>query len=230
MERRKIDVIEAAGLYGAGRTTVELAARYGVAPRSVRKALLRAGVTMRPPHRGSQPKIPTTVRAQAIAQYRKGASQAQIATDLAIGQSSVARILATAGMATRPHGLRRQTVTIPADLAVLGYIAGMLDGEGNLQVRREKSVGCKVAIYSTTAEVLDWLTTQVGGKVRWDHARTRRGWKPIGIWELTRARDVFALLTALLPYLIIKRAAAIEMLALLGPVVSHDWPPATPAA
>lgn len=109
-----------------------------------------------------------------------------------------------------PPGLRSRTVNIPSDPVALGYLCGLLDGEGNLQLTKgAKSVGCKMAIYSTTPAIMQWLLKHIGGVVRYDTARTvRKGWLPIGIWSVYRAQDVAALLSAMLPHLIVKKAAA----------------------
>ena len=221
MGQTKIDNTEAVRLYLEGWNTVQLAARYGVAPGSVRKALLHRGVPMRPPHRGSKPTLTAAQRAEAVERYVAGQTQEEVGAILGIARGSVQRALVAAGVRMRPHGLRGQTITVPTDPAVLGYIAGMFDGECNLYMRKEASIGVRVAIYSTTAEVIDWFAAQVGGNVRWDHNRTRRrGWKPIGSWEVYRARDAHALLTALLPYLIIKRDVAVKALELLGAAIN----------
>jgi hypothetical protein len=114
-----------------------------------------------------------------------------------------------------PHGLRSRTITIPTDPIIIGYFCGLLDGEGHLQIAKgSRSVGCKMSIYSTTPEIMQWLTKHFGGKVIYDKARVRRGWKPIGAWSLYRAQDVAALLNVILPYLIIKKPKAERALAL----------------
>jgi hypothetical protein len=70
---------------------------------------------------------------------------------------------------------------------------------------------------------MEWLATTVGGTVRWDRKRTTRdGSLPCGIWELYRARDVALVLSAVLPYLIIKRDAAQTAIALFAEFFSLD--------
>ena len=112
--------------------------------------------------------------------------------------------------------------------SALGYIAGLLDGEGNIQWRRrsDRQHSAVVSIYSTTTELIDWLAvTMRGGRVRWDSNRTvRHGWKPIGSWQVSRVRDVQAVLSALDGLLIIKRDLAREVLAELD--AAHGQIPA----
>lgn len=157
---------------------------------------------------------------EALAAYVAGETIQQIADRVGTSRGTIWRRVNAAGGITRRQGPPRspRTLTVPTDPAVLGYIAGMFDGEGNLYWRRLTDYGCsvRVTIYSTTPEVIEWLHTTMGGVVRWDHKRTeRRGWKPMGSWVVSRAADVDAILSALLPYLIIKRDAATQALRLL---------------
>lgn len=112
----------------------------------------------------------------------------------------------------------------------LGYLCGLFDGEWNLQIRHKhagRSVACKMDIYSTTPEIMQWLVRNIGGTARFDTKRTKtKGWLPIGIWSLYRAQDVAALLKAMLPHLIIKRKSAEHALTIFGARFKiHDSPP-----
>jgi hypothetical protein len=104
---------------------------------------------------------------------------------------------------------------MPNDPYVIGYIAGIFDGEGNLQLRYRGNMQAKVCIYNTNKHVIEWLSDQVpGSKIRRDTKRVEReGWLPCGIFSLYRARDVKIFLEAILPYLIVKKDAAITALA-----------------
>ena len=151
---------------------------------------------------------------EIISRYQAGETIQAIADSVNLSRTSVWRYLRLAGLPIRRTGpaLKAQSIRVPTDPAVLGYIAGMFDGEGNLYWRRrtERANSVRVAIYSTTPKVLEWIQTTVGGYVRWEHKRVVRHptWKPMGIWEISSNRDTVALLTALLPYLIIKRDLA----------------------
>lgn len=199
--------------YLGGATSTQLAAKYDMTHAAVCRRLRRAGVAIRPARR----RTIYDKREQAasmVAAYRAGEPMALIGARLGVGRSTVCRAIRSAGATTRPHGLRRRTVSVPTGIE-LGYLAGLFDGEGNLQMRYKAagSLACKIAIYSTTTGVMEWLTRNVGGVVRWDHARTRRrGWLPIGSWCIYRAQDVAILLLAMLPHLIVKRDAATKAL------------------
>lgn len=215
MARRKINVDEAVELYEAGATSVQLAERYKATHPSILKALRKAGVKIRPPRRGSVSRHADKAD-KVAALYRDGLNMSSIADRLGIGRSTIRRLLIAKGIKPRPHGLREATITMPDDPYILGYLAGLFDGEGNLQTREKhggNSISCKIAIYNTEPRVMDWLCENVGGKIRWDHARTvRHGWKPMGIWAIYRALDVKRFLEATLPLLIVKREQAVRML------------------
>jgi hypothetical protein len=199
--------------YLGGLTSVDLAAKYGMTPAAICRRLGRAGVRLRPARRRTiYDKAELAV--EIASAYRSGEPMNQIGVRFGVSRSTVCRAIHSAGASTRPHGLRRRTVSVPTGIN-LGYLAGLFDGEGNLQMRykSETSLACKIAIYSTTPEVMTWLTDNVGGAVRWDHARVkRRGWLPIGSWCVYRAQDVAALLAAMLPLLLVKRATAVKTL------------------
>lgn len=220
---------ELAAEYAGGATSTEIAARYGMTHGAVIGRLRRAGVQIRPGKRRTAYDDPERAAA-IITAYRSGLPIADVAARFNIGQSTVARALKAHRVEPRPHGLRRQTVRLPSDLAAIGYLAGIFDGEGNLQFKKKhggRSIGCKMAIYSTTPGLMRWLLRTVGGNARFDTKRTeRKGWLPIGIWEIYRAQDVAVLLRVLLPHLIVKKQQAESALRLFAERFElHDSPP-----
>lgn len=215
--------------YNAGATSTDLAQKYGMHHVAVIGRLRRAGHEIRPARARAIYDDGARTN-QAVSLYESGTNMAGIAALLGTSHTTIQRTLAAAGVRTRPHGLRNQTVRVPTDTVALGYLCGLFDGEGNLQIREKHdgvSVASKISIYSTTAGVMDWLLKNVGGVVRWDHKRTeKRGWLPIGAWSVYRARDVAVLLRAMLPHLIVKRETAIEALRIFGERFDvHGAPP-----
>jgi hypothetical protein len=107
---------------------------------------------------------------------------------------------------------------------VLAYCAGVIDSDGTIGIKRNtyamRAVGdCTQATYSARicvrqvgVEALHVLSETFGGNVRPAKTYAKRG-KPMWGWEI---RDAIAerALTALLPYLRIKRAQAENCLAL----------------
>jgi hypothetical protein len=162
---------------------------------------------------GSKPKYGEGITRQWVDAYKGGETIREIAERFGVGDFTVLRALDTGGVSRRRQGLRKATISVPTDPAVIGYVAGLLDGEGNLQFRQDrgaKTLAWKLAIYSTTPELIEWLSATIGGKARW----AKRPGKPLGTWALYRARDVEILLRVLLPYLIVKRDTAETFLAM----------------
>lgn len=212
--------------YESGATSTDLATKYDMTHAAVIGRLRRAGVPIRPARRRALYDR-AQLSAEIVSAYRHGVPMVEIAKQLSTSHGTVQRTIAAAGVETRPHGLRRSTVRVPSDPAAIGYLAGLLDGEGHLQVRRRNgSVACRMTIYSTTTGVIRWLLREVGGVARFDTKRTeQRGWLPIGVWSVYRARDVAALLRAMQPLLIVKKQRAAEILTECDRLGIHDSPP-----
>lgn len=213
--RKGIETPQMADEYRAGATTVELGRKYDMSPAAVNGRLRRAGVPIREAARRTRYQTDEAFVLQVATLYRAGETTGTLATKFGVGRMTITRSLARAKVQIRRNGTRAATVRVPTDPLMLGYLAGLFDGEGNLQFKsarhggRVDSIGCKIAIYSTTASVMGWLKNNIGGHVRWDYTRQERhGWLPCGSWEVYRAQDVLALLSAMLPILLVKRKAA----------------------
>ena len=110
---------------------------------------------------------------------------------------------------------------MPEDPAALGYLAGIVDGEGCITIRRafnkdtSRSTSHSVVVTVATCDprMAEWLATIVGGgTVHVDKSR-RPGWKPRITWTLT-GRNVAAFLAPIRPYLVLKGEQADVALAL----------------
>lgn len=197
--------------YQAGASTPQLARKYGMHHAAIQGRLKRAGIKLRPARARALYDCAERTNEAVRLYTQEGLSMASIARRIGVSHSTVQRALAERGVATRPNGCRDATIHIPRSATDIAYMAGLFDGEGNLQIRGRNngSVATKLAVYSTTPAAVEWVAKTFGGSVRWDHKRhEQRGWKPMGIWEIYRAQDVGRLLVAMMPYLIIKRAAA----------------------
>jgi hypothetical protein len=213
---------ELADEYLGGSTTVSLAKKYKMSPAAVNRRLTRAGIAMRAARRGSASKTTEDAATKIVAAYKSGESSADVGSRFGVGRSSVMRMVAKAGVTTRRNGTRSRSVTLPTEPLKIGYLAGLFDGEGNLQFRNKRTwagaetMGCKISIYSTVPAVMGWLTANIGGKARWDYKRQEvKGWLPIGIWEVYRFQDVLVLLELLLPHLLVKKKQAIKAIKFL---------------
>ena len=57
--------------------------------------------------------------------------------------------------AKRQYEAAPQQIVVPTDVAILGYLAGMIDADGSIRFRRQKHPF--VCIYNTHEPLLDWL-------------------------------------------------------------------------
>jgi len=214
--------------YLAGATSVELGQKYGMHPSAITGRLRRAGHPIREARRRSLADK-ETLAAEIAAAYKGGMAMVEIAEALGTSHSTVQRTLKSQGIKPRPHGLRRRSVHIPDEAWKLGYLAGLIDGEGNVQFRNKGngSVSCRMHVYSTTPGIMRWLLREIGGTVRYDTKRTeQKGWLPIGTWSVYRIRDVADLLRAMYPMLIVKKPVADRVLHLAEVFAEvHDSPP-----
>ncbi|HEX9341199.1 MAG TPA: SANT/Myb-like DNA-binding domain-containing protein [Thermoplasmata archaeon] len=120
-----------------------------------------------------------------------------------------------------PEFLRRQSLprtarpfpglSNPLDI---GYVAGIVDGEGSILGPRNVAVRVNMA----TKEVIDHLWNLCGGTVTGPYEK-RSGrseiCKPQYHWTISSAENVYQLLKVLLPYLIVKRVKAEEVIRFL---------------
>ena len=86
----------------------------------------------------------------------------------------------------------------------LAYFAGILDGEGNVEVhyRHHNTIGTRLTISNTSLEVMNWLLGNFDGTV-YARRSENSSRKTIYNWRISgeKARD---LLKLVLPYLVIK--------------------------
>jgi hypothetical protein len=91
------------------------------------------------------------------------------------------------------------------DAAVIGYFAGLLDGEGtihSLPVAR-----CHITLANTSREMIEWLVEHLGGAVypcRQRQIHHKEAW----VWGIRRTPYVVAVLRIILPYLTTKKEKA----------------------
>lgn len=112
-------------------------------------------------------------------------------------------------MRTGPRDPLPQQIVIP-DKALCAYLAGLIDADGSIRFKTDHSTRTKnrrpfVTVYNTSRELIDWLMATLGhGCV----AHGNLGREQVLSWTVQGARDVYALLTAIRPWLIIKSADA----------------------
>lgn len=113
-------------------------------------------------------------------------------------------------------------MNIPDHPGVLGYLAGLLDGEGTVTVKKSRGPGAvndcwipEVHISNTNVAALRWIadTLQVG-KVYASKPGDDK-WQIVYFWR-TGGSNAISLLEALYPYLRIKRLHADALFTLRG--------------
>lgn len=119
--------------------------------------------------------------------------------------------------AARRYVPNAQSVRIPSG-ADLGYLAGIIDGEGSIGVRANGRV--YVTVYNTCLSLMEWLEANVGGKV--GASPDRRGRELCYAWSIQALNDVAAVVRAVVPMLHAKADDAARTLAYIATLDSHD--------
>ena len=101
--------------------------------------------------------------------------------------------------------------------AVVPYIAGIIDGEGYMGIRKCKRKSGRVvyapmvSVKNTNREVLDFCCLYFGGKV-YTEQRVSPSGKTFYAWQIVKRKLIINLLETVLPYLIIKKKEAEALL------------------
>lgn len=95
----------------------------------------------------------------------------------------------------------------------LAYLAGLIDGEGNINLMRygkRRGKHCpSVIIVNTNKKVMCWICKATGICPIY-HSSMKNRRKPLLKWDCRRALEVLELLQAVVPYLVIKEDIALE--------------------
>jgi hypothetical protein len=140
-----------------------------------------------------------------------------------LGDKLIRNALRRQGIKFRPLGTKGVTIKLPINPQELGYIAGIIDGEGWLtwhkKANRKNSKYPFIGVANTNPDLLKYLELTIGGKTFWRPEKTGRFMGETkklcacGNWELHGTLNIITLLRAIIPSLIIKRRQAEEMLA-----------------
>lgn len=106
----------------------------------------------------------------------------------------------------------------------LGYIAGIIDGEGYVgMVSRKEQNGYKplVEVYNTYEQVLVVLAKNTGmGTIC---VRSYKNSKDVYMWRVGARIDIYVLLSTILPFLFIKKAQAELLVEYCGKKIAETW-------
>lgn len=107
----------------------------------------------------------------------------------------------------------KKSLDNPRESAFIGYLAGILDGEGCLRVNKYFDKRCSTYSYGPVVQIgmccrdiLELFKHRYGGSIRKE--KTRSGNKPVYRWKLSIKRKLIRLLKELSPMLIEKKAQA----------------------
>jgi transposase-like protein len=196
--------------YQDGATAEQLAQEYGVGKSTMYYFLkVVCDMTMRPPRHGSEPRYPPEREEAIVREYQEGNSITLIASRHAIRYDTVRSILKRHNAITGRR-LRSASLRVPTSEAQLGYIAALVDGEGS--IRNFIHAGRRrilVRVVNTDRPLIEWLA-QFGGTVHWGNHSAKPHYKAAGMWTVSQAIDVYHLLIAIEPYMIVKRSLARE--------------------
>jgi hypothetical protein len=95
----------------------------------------------------------------------------------------------------------------------LAYFAGIIDGEGCFCLHNHGThrFGAQLQVGNTDPRLLEWIQSRFGGSVNMER-RTNKAHKPVWRW-IAHVDNLTELITAILPFLIVKRDQADLMLA-----------------
>ena len=113
---------------------------------------------------------------------------------------------------------RRRTYRKPPVVRIprgvkLGYLAGLIDGEGCILFAKSGHHSLRLIIGNTDSNMLQWLCDNIGGKICWRDPPPGLGKKPMGYWTL-HGSDARVIIEAVYPYLTTKQAKAKEVMSI----------------
>jgi biotin operon repressor len=202
----------------------EIAQQLGVSREAVQRAFRRFGIQSRTYHPQWRPELRkfTPDQDEEIAKaYLSGLTLQDLAGQLHVGIKAIRNALIRKDIKFRHLGTKGLEIRMPQDPKEIGYLAGLLDGEGWItwHKKSERKVGKypMIGVANTNSEVLKYLES-IGGKVSWRPERAgvfmgmTKKLSACGSWELHGTLNIIVFLKAVLPTLIIKKKETEAML------------------
>jgi hypothetical protein len=156
----------------------------------------------------------------AVSQVNRGVGWQRAASDIGMSEDGLRlrakrmNLAVRKGRAPVVRSSRLQMPTMPGDL---GYLAGIIDGEGHICIEDGRHRSVLVGVTNTDQPLLAMLE-QIGGSISWKKSHSndgRFGTKPCATWQLRQRADVFHFLTSIEPYMHMKRDKARSAIAQL---------------
>jgi hypothetical protein len=142
---------------------------------------------------------------EVISAIEGGQSVRQFCRERHVSAPWIYRRLKAAGYVLERRHLWSSTLEMGSDPGVLGYVAGIIDGEGS--ILRTNTGHWQVKVGMTDEPVMRWLHA-LGGTLAYQSREREVNRRPVWTWQVSRRRDVVVLLQALMPYLIVKQEKA----------------------
>lgn len=107
-------------------------------------------------------------------------------------------------------------ISIPTDENKMAYFAGIIDGEGNIIFLKSKNARDgflpRVAVKNTDKKLMDWIVKNFGATYYTSKPPKKHpGYKTSYQWHTDSTLDIYYLLKAVLPYLIIKKKNGLKI-------------------
>ena len=137
----------------------------------------------------------------------------EIGRRLHASNKRIAEILRDAGIEKRRRRvwLRGASIHIPNDVCKIGYMAGIIDGEGCLYLKKGEKESYSVQVANTSKDLMCWIQKEFGGfTTRYEPPRPNH--KVLYTWRIGNILGVRDILCAVIPYLVIKKKKAIAFL------------------
>jgi hypothetical protein len=159
------------------------------------------------------------MRAEILRRWQSGANATEIAEALGLGATTVAWHLRDA-LRKSLRSKRTPSVYPPKDPVLSSYLAAIFDAEGCISaINTSTNPHWQITITNSSPELRKWIEP-FGGHF-YDvplqkRSGGRRGYrKRVWAWKVSSDIDVLLFLEAVIPYLVIKRARAREVLKIL---------------
>lgn len=161
-------------------------------------------------------KIPKVAYPKIISSYLKGKTTPDLARRYKVSPNAIRKLLRRSRIELRSrreaYYLRlskaKPTIKIPEEEWKLAYLAGLIDGEGTIYLRRQKTgLRTGVRVCNCDSKITSWIAENFGGEVYYSQTPTGN---PFYIWSIGSIPDCCSLLEAVDPFLVAKRDKAIK--------------------
>ena len=153
----------------------------------------------------------TAFIARGVELVNAGWSWRRAAAELGISSEALRKRARSDGLnfrRGRPSFAKDIRLNLPTNPIDLAYLAGILDGEGNITIAGQPRNAVRIGIANTDLPLMLWLLSIGGGMSRKQGRKGQKSQTPCYYWQLYSRLDTRAFLQAVVPYMRIKRNKA----------------------